>query len=46
MSSGIDYNWTQECLMVTSVEDPSTLVKNLEEAPANVVIYAVTSAPL
>jgi hypothetical protein len=32
--------------MVTPAEDPSALAKNLEEAPANAAIYAVTSAPL
>jgi hypothetical protein len=42
-----DQPWLgQECLMVTSVGDTSTLTENPEEAPANDAVYVVASATL
>lgn len=46
MSSGLDHDWTQECLIVTSTRDPSTLAENLEEPLASAIVYVVTSACL
>jgi hypothetical protein len=44
-SSGINHEWAQECLMVTTTGGSSAHVENLDGALASVAVYAATSAP-